>query len=134
MSSGAEKEVVGRIEGRQPARLKFSIVDRDGYPSQETWEAALTVTHDLPPDVQVTNPPNDSFVAMDFKAEPAIEASDDYGLKTLRIHTAHNGTFGEPKVIDYDRITLHAREIVAFDFKTMGLQSGDTVSLFAEAI
>lgn len=134
MTPGEEKQVVGRLEARQPARLKFSIVDRDGNPSQETWEAALTVTHDLPPDVQVTNPPNDSFVAMDFKAEPAIEANDDYGLKTLRIQTAHNGTFGEPKVINYDHITLHAREIVTFDFKTMGLQSGDTVSLFAEAI
>ncbi|MEP6671227.1 MAG: hypothetical protein ABJF10_18845 [Chthoniobacter sp.] len=134
MTPGEEKQVIGRMVAKKPAQLKFSIVDRDGYPSQETWEAALIVTHDLPPDVQVTNPPNDSFVAMDFKAEPAIEASDDYGLKTLRIHTAHNGTFGEPKVIDYDRVTLHTREIVTFDFKTMGLQSGDTVSLFAEAI
>ena len=129
-----EKQVAGRIVAKKPAQLRFSLLDRDGYASQETWEATLTVTHDLPPDVQVTNPSSDSFVAMDFKAEPAIEASDDYGLKTLRIHTARNGTFGEPKVINYDRITLHAREVVPFDFNSMHLQSGDTVSLFAEAI
>jgi len=134
MAPSEEKQVVGKIEAKKPAQLKFSLLDRDGYPSQETWEASLTVTHDLPPEVQVTNPPNDSFVSMDFKAEPAIEASDDYGLKTLRIHTARNGAFGEPKVISYDHITLHARESVPLDFKTMNLKSGDTVSLFAEAI
>lgn len=134
MAPSEERQVVGRVEAKKPAQLKFSLLDRDGYSSQETWEAALTVTHDLPPEVQVTNPPNDSFVSMDFKAEPAIEASDDYGLKTLRIHTARNGTFGEPKVISYDHITLHAREAVPLDFKTMNLKSGDTVSLFAEAI
>jgi len=134
MMPGDEKQVIGKMVAKKPAQLKFSLLDRDGYASQETWEATLTVTHDLPPDVQVTNPSSDSFVAMDFKAEPAIEASDDYGLKTLRIHTARNGTFGEPKVIHYDRVTLHAREVVPFDFNSMHLQSGDTVSLFAEAI
>ena len=134
MTAIDEKQVAGKIEAKNPARLKFSLLDRDGYASQETWEAALNVVHDLPPEVQITNPGSDSFVAMDFKAEPAIEASDDYGLKTLRIHTARNGTFGEPKVINYDHITLRAREIVPFDFNAMHLQSGDTVSLFAEAI
>ncbi|HSI14080.1 MAG TPA: DUF4175 family protein [Chthoniobacter sp.] len=134
MTPSEERQVAGKIEAKKPAQLKFSLLDRDGYASQESWEAALTVTHDLPPEVQVTNPPNDSFVAMDFKAEPAIEASDDYGLRTVRIHTAHNGTYGEPKVINYDRMTLNAREAVPLDFKSMNLKSGDTVSLFAEAI
>ena len=134
MAPNGEKQVVGAITAKQPAQLKFTLLDRDGYPSQEKWEGSLTVTHDLPPDVQVTNPGSDSFVAMDFKAEPVIEANDDYGLKTLRIHTAHNGTYGEPRVVNYDRITLHAHEAMAFDFNKMDLKSGDTVSLFAEAI
>jgi len=134
MTRGEENQVVGQLEARKPAELKFTFVDRDGYSSQDTWEATLTVTHDLPPDVQVTNPGSDAFVAMDYKAEPAIEASDDYGLKTLRIHTAHNGGFGEPKIVSYDHATLHAREIVPLDFQSLNLKSGDTVSLFAEAI
>ena len=134
MTPSGERQVTGKIEARKPAQLKFSLLDADGFPSQDTWEATLTVTHDLPPDVQVTNPSSDSFAAMDFKAEPVVEASDDYGLKTLRIHTARNGVYGEPRVVNYDRITLHAREGMTFDFKTMNLQSGDTVSLFAEAI
>ncbi|HEY3901797.1 MAG TPA: hypothetical protein VGM54_24505 [Chthoniobacter sp.] len=129
-----DKQVSGGLVAKKPAQLKFSLVDIDGNPSQETWQAALTVTHDLPPDVQVTNPSADSFASMDYKAQPVIEASDDYGLTTLRIHTARNGVYDEPRTIKYDRITLHAREEVVLDFKTMDLKSGDKISLFAEAI
>ncbi len=95
MTPSGERQVTGKMEARKPAQLKFSLVDADGLSSQQNWEATLTVTHDLPPEVQVTNPSSDSFVAMDFKAEPVIEANDDYGVKMLRIHTATNGTYGE---------------------------------------
>ena len=130
----SEKQVAGSLTAQKPAQLKFALVDIDGNPSQETWQAALTVTHDLPPDVQVTNPSADSFAAMDFKAQPVIEASDDYGLTTVRIHIGRNDVYDEPRTIKYDRITLHAREEVVLDFKTMDLKSGDKISLFAEAI
>ena len=132
MTPSGEKEVTAVIEAKQPAQLTFSITDRDGFASQETWQCALTVTHDLPPDVQISNPNGDTFVAMDFKAVPVIEAGDDYGVKTVRIHTARNGVFGEPRVVGYDKPPLHARESQALDFT--GLASGDTVSIFAEAI
>ncbi len=129
-----EKEVAGAFEAKQPAQLKFTLLDRDGFASAETWECALTVTHDLPPEVQVSNPNADTFVAMDFKAAPVIEASDDYGVKTLRIHVGRNGEFGEPRVFTPERSATHAREALAFDFNAMGLASGDTISIFAEAI
>jgi ElaB/YqjD/DUF883 family membrane-anchored ribosome-binding protein len=134
MDPSAEREVSATIEAKEPATLKFSIIDRDGFASAETWESALTVTHDLPPDVQITNPNQDTFVAMDFTAQPVIEASDDYGLKTLRVHTARNGVFAEPRVIDYDKPPLHARETLQFAIEKMGCAPGDTLSIFAEAI
>ena len=132
MKPSGEKEVTATIEAKQPAQLAFSIVDRDGFASQETWQCALTVTHDLPPEVQIANPNSDTFVAMDFKAVPVVEAGDDYGVKMVRIHTARNGVFGEPRVVAYEKPPLHARESQALDFA--GLASGDTVSIFAEAI
>ena len=132
MKPSGEKEVSAVIEAKQPAQLAFSIIDHDGFASQETWQCALTVTHDLPPDVQIANPNSDTFVAMDFKAVPVVEAGDDYGVKTVRIHTARNGVFGEPRVVAYEKPPLHARESQALDFA--GLASGDTVSIFAEAI
>ncbi len=129
-----EKEVAGSFVAKEPAQLKFSLLDADGYASAETWECALTVTHDLPPEVQVTNPSSDTFVAMDFKAAPVVEASDDYGVKTLRIHVGHNGKFGEPRVVTPERNATHAREGLTFNFHEMGLISGDTIAIFAEAI
>ena len=134
MESTAEREVSATIEAQDPAALKFSIIDRDGYASADTWESALTVTHDLPPDVQITNPNLDAFVAMDFTSQPVIEANDDYGLKTLRVHTARNGVFAEPRVIDYEKPPLHTREALRFEIEKMGCAPGDTISIFAEAI
>jgi hypothetical protein len=134
MAPGPEREVSATIEAKEPATLKFSMIDRDGFSSAETWQSALTVTHDLPPDVQITNPNQDSFVAMDFTVQPVIEANDDYGLKTLRIHTARNGAFGEPRVIDYEKPPLHAREALKFEIEKMGCAPGDTITIFAEAI
>ena len=134
MEPGPEREVSATIEAKEPATLKFSIIDQDGFSSTETWESALTVTHDLPPDVQITNPNQDTFVAMDFTAQPVIEANDDYGLKTLRVHTARNGVFAEPRIIDYEKPPLHARETLQFEIEKMGCAPGDTISIFAEAI
>jgi hypothetical protein len=51
----------------------------------------LQVTFDLGPEVQITTPRADAFVAMDFKADAVIEAQDDYGVRTMRIHQATNG-------------------------------------------
>jgi hypothetical protein len=134
MEASGEREVVASIVAKESAQLKFSITDRDGFDSQETWSLALSVTHDLPPDVHITNPDSDAFVAMDFKAEPVIEAADDYGLKTVRIHQARNGVFVEPRTIDYDKPPLNAREGLTFDFRNMDVASGDEISIFAEAI
>jgi len=134
LTASGEMEVSGGLVATETTRLRFSLVDQDGNASQETWEVALQVTHDLAPEVAISNPSSDSFVAMDFKLEPLIEANDDYGIKTLRIHQARNGVYGEPRVIEFDKIERHARETVPLDLKTMGLNSGDTISLFGEVI
>lgn len=134
MVPSAENEVSGTITAKESGRLAFTLVDRDGHPSQESWECALQVTHDLEPDIQITNPPGDSFVAMDFIIEALIEANDDYGVKTVRIHQALNGVYGEPRATKYETVTRNARETLNLDLKTMDLKSGDTITLFAEAV
>ena len=134
LTPAAENEVAGTFTAQESGRLVFTLLDRDGHPSVEKWECALQVTHDLGPDVQITNPNADTFVAMDFKVEATIEANDDYGIKTLRIHQAKNGVYGEPRVINYDTVTRNPREMQLLDLATMGLASGDTITLFAEVI
>ena len=105
-----ERVVTGGFMAAQPGLMRFALVDEAG------------------------NPSGDSFVAMDFKAEPAFEASDDYGVKALRIHQAINGKYGAPRIVEYDRVIRNVRETQPLDLTKMPLKSGDTISLFAEAL
>ncbi len=134
LASSGENEVTGSFTPKESAQLRFSLIDRDGHPSDEKWDLTVNVTHDLPPEVRITNPTADSFVAMDYKVDVVAEASDDYGVKTLRIHQARNGQWVEPRTTNYSAITRNAREVVTLDFKQMDIESGDTFSFFAEAI
>lgn len=134
MTNSGPQEVTGIVEARDSARLRFSVVDTQGLPSQDTWEGSLTLTYDLPPEIQIAHPAKDSFVAIDFQIAAQIEATDDYGLKQMRIHLATNQVFFPPNLIAYTGAVRGARETVPLDFRQMGVRPGDVVSLFAEAI
>src|SRR5581483_2101839 len=99
-----ENAVSGAFAARDSAQLKFDLVDVDGIASEDNWQGTLTVTHDLPPEIHITSPNKDCFVAFNFKTEAQIEANDDYGLKMVRIHRALNQVYSAPKVIAYDKI------------------------------
>ena len=134
LSKSADKEVSGSFLAGESGRLHFGIVDVAGLPSQGDCEGALTVTHDLPPEIHITNPEHDAFAAMDFKLQANIEASDDYGLREIRLHRGLNGVFSAPQVSKYDRIVLDSRETADFNFADLGIHPGDVISLFAEAV
>jgi hypothetical protein len=134
MRKSAENEVVGSLIAGDSGRLRFSLVDGAGLPSQDDWEGALTVTHDLPPEIRITEPDKDAFVAMDFKLQAHIEARDDYGLRSIRIHRGLNGVYSPPRVVTYDGIVRDSHEVVDLSFAELGLEPDDVVSLFAEAV
>ncbi|MDB6125956.1 MAG: hypothetical protein JWQ71_4949 [Pedosphaera sp.] len=134
MGKTGDNEVAANFDARDSARLRFSMVDADGIPSEDNWEGSLTVTHDLPPEIQIVNPNKDCFVAFNFKTEAQIEANDDYGLKMVRIHRALNQIYSPPKVVSYDKIVRNSRESLLFDFSDLGIKPGDVISMFAEAI
>jgi hypothetical protein len=130
----AENEVSGSFIASQSCRLRFSLTDIAGLPSQEDWQGSLTATHDLLPEIRVTEPERDCFVAMDFKLKAQFEASDDYGLRTVRIHRGLNGVYSTPKAVNYDAIIRDSHESEDFDIAQLGVEPGDVISLFAEAI
>ncbi len=130
----AENEVNGTFAASDSGRMKFTVVDVARNVSPPNLSAALTVTHDLPPEVSIDNPPNDSFVCEDFKVEARISATDDYGVKTVRVHRALNDVFTPPRTIDYDKVTTSVNEPVTFDLKDLGVRPGDVISFFAEAV
>ena len=104
LKRSAEKEVAGSFTAADSGRMRFTVKDVDGLPSQAECEAGLTVTHDLPPEIHLANPDHDSFVAMDFKLEALVEANDDYGLRNIRFFRALNGIYSAPKVFTYTNI------------------------------
>lgn len=134
LEKSAENEVSGSFAAADSGRLRFSIVDASGLPSEGDWEGALTVTHDLPPQVQISNPEHDAFVAMDFKLQVTVDASDDYGLHTVRLHRSLNGVYSAPRVISYETGVLTSHETEDLDLAHLGIRPGDVISLFAEAV
>jgi hypothetical protein len=134
LARSGTNEVSGSLTVTNSGRLRLSLVDAEGIPGAEVWESALTVTHDLGPEVAIADPDRDAYVALDFKMQPRVEATDDYGLASIRIHRALNGVFSAPKEIRYPGIVRTVREAVEFDFRELGVQPGDVISCFAEAI
>jgi hypothetical protein len=134
MRKSAENEVAGFFIAGDSGRLCFSFADAAGLPSQDDWEGALTVTHDLPPEIRITEPEKDAFVAMDFKLQAHIEAQNDYGLRAVRIHRGLNGVYSPPRVVSYDGIVRDSHEVVDLRIADLGIQPDDVVSLFAEAV
>ena len=134
LKKSGEKEVSGAFTAADSGRLTFALTDADGLPSQADLEGALTVTHDLPPEIHLANPDHDAFVAMDFKLQAQIEASDVFGLREIRLHRGLNGVYCAPKVYSYTNIMHDSRETFDFDFARLGVGPGDLVSLYAEAV
>ncbi|HEX5220435.1 MAG TPA: DUF4175 family protein [Verrucomicrobiae bacterium] len=134
LTNTAENEVAGAFIARESARLRFAVTDITGIPSASEHEGALTVTYDLPPAVRVDEPARDCFVAMDFKLQARFEASDDYGLRAVRIHRGLNGVYSPPHVVTYDTVVRNASETVDLKLADLGVQPGDIISLFAEAV
>jgi hypothetical protein len=134
MRKSGDNEVTGFFRANESGRLRFGIVDVSGLPSQGDCEGALTVTHDLPPEIHIANPEHDAFAAMDFKLQARIEANDDYGLSEIRLHRGLNGVYSAPKIFRYDTVVLDSRETVDFNFADLGIEPGDLISLYAEAL
>ncbi len=134
LKKSADNEVTGSFIASESGRLRLGIIDVDGLPSQGDFESGLTVIHDLPPDVHITNPEHDAFAAMDFKLKAEIEANDDYGLSEIRFHRGLNGVYSAPQVTKYDKALLDTRETADFDFSDLGIRPGDVISFFAEAV
>jgi hypothetical protein len=129
-----DHEVAGAFVASESGRLRFSLNDVAGLPSLADWEGAFTVTHDLPPDIAIAEPAHDAFVALDFNFQAHIEASDDYGLRSVRIHRAVNGVYPAPRIVSYQGIVRESHETLDFDLAKLGVKAGDVISIFAEAL
>lgn len=130
----AEHEVAGSFMVLENVRLRFRVTDTDRIPSDAQPEALLTVTHDLAPLVEIVTPQQNGFVSVAYKLPAHFRATDDFGIKTLRLHRALNGVYSGPLTIDTQGVSRDAAHTLDFNFADLGVLPGDTVSFFAEAI
>ena len=152
MPPAGELEVAGSLDATRSGLLRFSVIDRDGLASQETWEAPLTVTQDLAPEVRITEPGQDGFVTNDYRLKVVVEGTDDYGLKRLRFHHAVNGKYIEPQTETTEGVQTHLRRVFSYCLASAPRDAGkpdpelepgetlqpvvpgDTLSFFAEVV
>ncbi len=134
LEKSGENEVACELPAEADARLRFRVTDIDGLLSEPTPDTLLTLSHDLPPVVEVREPAQDGFASVAFTLAAKFEASDDYGVSTLRIHRALNGVYTPPLVVEAEDLRRDLARGLAFDFVALGARPGDRVSFFAEAI
>lgn len=130
----AENTVTAVIEATESGRLIFDLRDISGLPAAHELAANLVVTHDLPPKVEITEPRSDGFIVEDFETTISFRAEDDYGIHQLRIHSAINNDFSEPRVTpgDDEAPVREIREELKITPRKMGAKAGDTLSFFAD--
>ncbi len=123
------------LTASESGRLRFDLRDTGGLPADKELVANLTVTHDLPPDIAITEPAQDGFIVDTFAATVALRAGDDYGLKTIRWHLGVNGTYAEPQVrpMQEDPPQRTAVETIRLAPAELGARAGDVLTIFADA-
>ncbi|HWB02298.1 MAG TPA: DUF4175 family protein [Verrucomicrobiales bacterium] len=134
--AGEEQNTVsGTRKADESGRLRFVVKDVIGLSTARELLASLTVTHDLPPDINITEPAADGFIVDTYATKVAVRSSDDYGLKTIRIHTGLNDHYSEPKVIEaqVDPPQRDSVEAVRIAPSEMGAKPGDVITVFADA-
>ncbi len=134
MTQHGEKEVSGAFTITDDAKLRFRVTDIAGIQSDEQPEALISVLHDLPPTVSIVAPEQDGFASVAYKLNAKIQATDDYGVRTLRIHRALNGIYSAPLTYNIPDIETDVSQNLVFDFSDLGVKPGDKVSIFAEAV
>ncbi|MCM8535409.1 MAG: hypothetical protein NE334_05685 [Lentisphaeraceae bacterium] len=130
-----EAAVKGGFQVEENSRLRFSVVDIAGNKSHEFLKGSVTATYDRAPTVSIISPEKDSFVTEDFLLKIKVSASDDYGIKELRLHRALNGFYGPPLTFIPEDDTLQSyTEVVEVDIPTVGVVPGDVISIYADTI
>jgi hypothetical protein len=122
------------VTAKESGRFTLDLRDVGGLQTDRELAAALTVTHDLPPRIEITEPAQDGFIVDTFEAKLAVRISDDYGIDSTRLHAGINGEWREPKLVTApdDPPQREGLESLAVRPADMGAKPGDVISFFAD--
>ncbi len=119
----------------ESGRFSFSVVDADGNAASETPTASLTITRDLPPAIAITVPERDAMIVEGLAVRIHVDATDDYGLRSLRLHVGVNDKFRQIDPVTFDGPdTRRHRLSHTLDLADLGAAGGDRIVIFAEAV
>jgi hypothetical protein len=123
------------LTARDSGRMSFNLIDIAGNAAEETPAASLTVTRDQPPAIAITAPEEDALVVEALKIPLVVDASDDYGLRTMRLHVGINDKFLTIDPVTFEEPdTRRHRMKHELDLAKLGVRAGDRIVVFAEAV
>ena len=123
------------LTAEESGRLTFFLADADGHRADENPTCNLTVARDQPPAIAVTAPENDALVVEAFTVPILIDATDDFGLSSMRLHIAVNDEFLPLDAITFDAPDTRRHRIEhTLDLAAHDIKAGDRITIFAEAI
>lgn len=131
---GKDNTVVLEHAPEMDAWFAVVLKDVDGYVSETLEVGQWKVIKDMPPRVQIAHPTRDTFVSMGYALEVKVEASDDIGLKQLRVHRMINGFAAQPMVLEVEKGKDRFTHLWPVDLKNIGVESGDVLQVYAEVI
>ncbi len=135
VADGPAETAAANFTADRSGRLTFSLVDAAGNAAIENPTASLTVTQDLPPAIAITVPEKDALAIEGLTVPIKVDASDDYGLRSLRLHIAVNDVFLPMQEVAFDtNDTRRHRMEYSLDFAKIGAKPTDQIRIFAEAI
>jgi len=135
LTEGPENAAVAAFDAARSGRFTFSIVDVKGNTANVTPTASLTITRDLAPAIAITVPEQDAMIVEGLEVPIIVDATDDYGLRSVRLHIGVNEKFDEIDPVTFDTPdTRRHRLKKPLDLTKIGARAGDRIVIFAEAV
>jgi hypothetical protein len=135
LAEGPPDAAVASFDAMKSGRFTFAIVDVDGNAANEKPSASLTITRDLAPAIAITVPEQDAMIVEGLALPVIVDATDDYGLRSVRLHIGLNDTFQQADPVTFgEPDTRRHRLNHTLDLAELGARAGDRIVLFAEAV
>ena len=137
----AETGIKGSFVAKQAGTYHIQIQDRDGLTNTDTLTYTLNVFKDTAPQVEIIEPGKDLVLDNDMLVKLKVEATDDYGLRTLQLVHRIQKENVDDRVVMLKQLpsTTSPPQASLFltytwDIDPLGLFPGETLSYYVQAI
>jgi hypothetical protein len=114
--------------------IKFSLVSEEGLASGDLRDLEVRVKTDKPPRLKLISP-NGDYLATDVASVPlTFEISDDFGLKSAKMHLEIPNQQIQDLDIPLEKRTRKTHFTYILELEEYDLTVGDSILYFAEAV